>query len=253
MERGDVILNPVWAWHHHGNEGKEDVIWMDVLDVPFVGALGSVVYDYDYEKEGDGEKHFITPRGGATRSTDLFGAGGVVPKYERAATARGDHQPQVTYKYANMRNVLERMKSYEMDTYDGYIAEYVNPTTGRPVIPTMAAAMQLLKPKTELGTHRHTSSTVYCCVEGEGYTEVNGKRFEWGHNDIFVVPSWAWHRHVNTGKEDSILFSVTDAPPIQLMGFYREEGKDKAGNPFPVKRDYTTLAWRTHDYVPLNA
>ena len=249
MERGDVILNPVWAWHHHGNEGNEDVIWMDVLDVPFVNSLGSIIYDYDYAKEGDSDKHFITPRSGASRSDDLFGSGGVVPKYARMGQKQ---QPQVTYKYARMRESLERMKSYEMDPYDGYVAEYVNSATGRPTIPTMSVAMQLMPNGTPLAPHRHTSSTVYCVVEGNGYTEIAGKRFDWNRNDIFVVPPWAWHRHVNAGDKDAVLFSVTDAQPIQLLGFYREEGQDPEGKAFPIKRDYTTLAWRTHEYDPLN-
>jgi gentisate 1,2-dioxygenase len=248
MERGDVILNPVWAWHHHGNEGTEDVIWMDVLDVPMVTSLGSIVYDYDYAKEGDAEQHFITPRSGASRSDDLFGSGGVVPKLARSA--HGTQQPQVTYRYARMREALERMKSYEMDPYDGFIAEYVNPMTGRPIIPTMSVSMQLLPPGVALGTHRHTSSTVYCVVEGSGHSIIGDKTYEWTKNDIFVVPSWCWHRHVNTGDQDAVLFAVTDAQPIQLLGFYREEAEEN-GTIVPVKRDYATLAWRTHEYEAL--
>ncbi|HEY8692446.1 MAG TPA: cupin domain-containing protein, partial [Chloroflexota bacterium] len=39
MEPGDLILTPSWAWHDHGNDGQEMVVWMDGLDIPLVGAL----------------------------------------------------------------------------------------------------------------------------------------------------------------------------------------------------------------------
>jgi gentisate 1,2-dioxygenase len=38
-EVGDVILTPPHYWHDHGHEGKEPVIWMDVLDHPLAVPL----------------------------------------------------------------------------------------------------------------------------------------------------------------------------------------------------------------------
>src|SRR5262249_58090692 len=39
MEPGDLILTPSWAWHDHGNETKERVVWMDGLDIPLIQSL----------------------------------------------------------------------------------------------------------------------------------------------------------------------------------------------------------------------
>src|SRR5579872_7393948 len=50
MRPGDLIINPAWQWHDFGNEGTDDALWLDVLDVPLVTVLGSVFYDYDYEQ-----------------------------------------------------------------------------------------------------------------------------------------------------------------------------------------------------------
>jgi gentisate 1,2-dioxygenase len=78
--------------------------------------------------------------------------------------------------------------------------------------------------------HRHTSSTIYCAVEGEGYTDVDGTRLEWRKHDVFVVPTWAWHSHVNNkSNEPAILFAVTDAPAIEKLSLYREEGRAANG------------------------
>ena len=33
MAPGDLILTPSWAWHDHGNETNERVVWMDGLEI----------------------------------------------------------------------------------------------------------------------------------------------------------------------------------------------------------------------------
>jgi gentisate 1,2-dioxygenase len=68
-------------------------------------------------------------------------------------------------------------------------------------------------------------------AEGEGYTQVDDVRLEWKKNDIFVVPTWAWHAHVNANRETPvILFGVTDAPVAQKLSLYREQGKTANGD-----------------------
>jgi len=52
-------------------------------------------------------------------------------------------------------------------------------------------------------------------------------KLEWSKNDIFAVPTWAWHRHRNASQsEPALLFAVTDAPAIQKLSLYREETKE---------------------------
>ena len=53
------------------------------------------------------------------------------------------------------------------------------------------AAAQLLRPGEETELKRETAGTYYVVIEGTGATEVGGKRFEWGHNDLFMVPNCA--------------------------------------------------------------
>ena len=89
---------------------------------------------------------------------------------------------------------------------------------------TMSFLVQLLRPGEHTKRHRHTSSTAYCCLKGKGKTIVGDKVLEWGPNDMFVVPSWAWHEHVNgSSSEDAVLYSVSDAATLHRLGLYREE------------------------------
>jgi gentisate 1,2-dioxygenase len=104
-------------------------------------------------------------------------------------------------------------------------------------MPTMSFNMQMLRAGERTLSHRQTASTIYCVVDGHGFTQVGDTRLSWEKNDIFVVPSWAWHHHVNeSAGGEAYLFSVTDAPVLQKLGLYREEGRQPSGDVVSVAR-----------------
>jgi gentisate 1,2-dioxygenase len=228
MGPGDLVINPSWAWHDHGNEGDSEVTYLNILDVPLVAGLGCTFYDHEYWKEGDASPTIQSVKKHHNRSFDLYATGGIRPRMG-GRTAK-PYSPQLIYRYDEVRPALDRLTNYEPDPYDGYIIEYINPESGGPVMPTMSFTMQMLAPGQHTMAHRHTSSTIYCAVDGEGYTDVDGTRLEWRKNDVFVVPTWAWHEHVNKkSNEPALLFAVTDAPAIEKLSLYREEGRSANG------------------------
>ena len=102
--------------------------------------------------------------------------------------------------------------------------QYVNPATGGPVMKTLGAHIQLLRAGERTKAHRHTGSIVYTCAKGSGTSIIAGKRYDWSKNDIFVVPSWAFHEHANASeRDDAVLFSFSDLPSMVALGLYREE------------------------------
>ena len=53
-------------------------------------------------------------------------------------------------------------------------------------------------------------------------------RFEWNEKDVFALPGWEWHNHVNLeSHEDAILYSVTDAPTLRALDLYREQSREE--------------------------
>ena len=46
MEPGDLVLTPSWAWHDHGNETKDRVVWMDGLDIPLIASLEAMFFQF---------------------------------------------------------------------------------------------------------------------------------------------------------------------------------------------------------------
>jgi gentisate 1,2-dioxygenase len=214
MEVGDLVLTPNWKWHDHGHEGKsEPMVWLDGLDFPFVNALRPIFYE-----EIDEAQPVTRPEG---ESLNTFGTASVLPVKNRPTTP---FSPLCVYKWQPTYEALKNLQATEQDPYDGTIVEYVNPVTGGHVLATIAAYLQLLKPGAHTKAHRHTTSTVYCVARGSGYSVINGQRHDWEQNDIFVVPTWAWHEHV-AGDEEVVLFSYSDFPMQEPFGFYREEAK----------------------------
>ena len=75
----------------------------------------------------------------------------------------------------------------------------------------------------ETQPHRHSSSVVYHVVEGAGWSQIGDERITWQAKDVFCVPSWARHHHVNAASgEPAILFSFSDAPVLRALGLLRE-------------------------------
>jgi len=230
MARGDLVLTPNGQWHDHGNEGDEPVIWVDVLNVPLVESLDATIFEFAYVEGNAPEagapmerRDRQTVRAPAEHSHNLYAAGGLKPLFVDHARGTTEHSPQYFYRWADTRQALDRLRGYEGCPWDGIILEYIDPTTGGPVMPSMSFRSQLLRAREATRPQRRMASTIYCVLEGHGVTEIGGRRFEWGPNDVFVVPNWAWHHH-EAGAEDAVLYSVTDEPAMRKLGLYRQEG-----------------------------
>ena len=227
LERGDLVITPNGEWHDHGNDGTSPIIWVNVLDIGLVESLNAIFTEWEYYEVKDGNRRaakaqsHVRPAGW---SDMILGQGEIVPRFGPEERGRGIHSPKYLYPWSKTREVLHALRNEAGSPYDGIIVEYTNPVDGGSVVPTMSFQAQLLRPQEITRTHRHTANSVYCVLEGEGWTDIGGERFEWQQNDIFVVPGWKWHRHSNSSAtSDACLYSVSDAPVHHKLHFYREQ------------------------------
>ena len=86
-----------------------------------------------------------------------------------------------------------------------------------------------MRPGEETLPKRETCGTFIVAIEGKGRSEIGGQTFDWEENDIMVVPNFLWRRHINTGKSDAVLYTVSDSALLRNIGQYRAQGKDKSG------------------------
>jgi gentisate 1,2-dioxygenase len=217
MSPGDLVLTPNWTRHDHANDTDEPMIWLDGLDTPLVRMLEAGFYEeYHEESQSFGK--------GADPSVTKYGAGGLRPAWEPPSGAR--YSPLWHYPWSEARAALERLATEQGGSpFDGVILEYTNPLTGGPTMPTIACYVQLLRPGQHTEAHRHVCCTNYHVIEGAGYSLVGGERLTWEDKDVFTVPTWTLHEHVNTGNGPAFLFSFTDAPVMKALDLYREEAK----------------------------
>jgi 1-hydroxy-2-naphthoate dioxygenase len=210
MSPGDLILTPNWTWHDHYNGSNEDIIWLDGHDGPVVKALGVVRVEMFETKQQriEAPADFTRYRYGYTRP------------YEHKVKFP---DPPFKYPWDETYRALKSLAIGEGDPYDGVLLRYANPRDGGPTFRTIGCEIQLLREREKTRCHRHSSHTIYHAFRGAGRTTVGDHVLEWNQGDCFTVPSWEWHEHENPMRDEAILFSITDRPLKESLGFYWEE------------------------------
>ena len=128
MEPGDLVLTPSWAWHDHGNETNDRVVWFDGLDVPLIQSLEAMFFEmYD------------APRVPLSKSNNdsehLHGHAHLAPTWVKEKPLSS---PLLIYSWASAYEALISMRDQQGSPDDGIMLEYQHPQTGGTVLPTMA-------------------------------------------------------------------------------------------------------------------
>lgn len=216
LGENDFVLTPNGTWHEHAVAADgTPCIWQDGLDIPFVNAMEANFY----------EVHPDLAQAVAYEVDDMtrtWGNPGLTPGYEDWTKG---YSPMFKYEWEVTYEALRKYAgTTDGNPFDGILMEYVNPATNGPVMRTLGASMQMLRPGERTRAHRHTGSYLYHVAKGSGHSIVDGRRFDWSQHDIFCVPSWAWHEHANASDtDDACLFCLNDLPVIRAMDLYREQ------------------------------
>jgi len=194
MSPGDLVLTPSWCWHYHSHEGQDPVIWLDVLDLSLIRAIGSRFVEHH-------------------------------PKRREPESASSGRNSTVRYPFESAREALERMKTHcEWDASHGLKKEYIDPMTGGSVMPTLSAFLQLLPGGFSGTRYQSSESSVYSVVSGRGKVFVGtGEKeavFSYKPNDVLAIPCWCAHAFIAT--EESVLFSASDRGLQKQLGIWRE-------------------------------
>jgi len=227
LDANDFVLTPNGSWHEHGVEPDGlPCIWQDGLDIPLVNALEAGFYAVHPQLQ----QAVGYP---VDDSVHIWGAAGLRPQ---DVGWTKPYSPLFKYQWEPTYEALQRYAGAREDSpFDGALMHYTNPVNGGHVMATIGASMQLLRPGFTGSAHRHTGSFLYQVARGRGHSVINGERFDWQERDIFCVPSWAWHEHVNaSATEDACLFCFSDLPVMEKLGLYREEALADNGGRQPV-------------------
>lgn len=83
---------------------------------------------------------------------------------------------------------------------------------------SMDALVHEMDPGTTTTIHRHSWDAMLFVVAGNGWTEIDGERIEWGPGDSLHLPAWAWHRSGNEGTTTTRYLSFSSEPMLATMG-----------------------------------
>jgi gentisate 1,2-dioxygenase len=235
--RGDIVFTPNGTWHDHGNEDKDPMIWIDMLDWPLMEYLDCVWVDQNFTGENQANEKSQPTRFTDGHSTRLYGNGGLKPVFTSSQRGWGQMAtPMFHYKGVDVREALDRLRKEKGDPFEAIKMQFVNPVTGGPVYPTLDYSAQLIRAGEETSFKRETCSTFIVVMDGQGFSEIGGQRFDWEKNDIMAVPNFMWRRHVNTGTNDAVLYTVSDAALLRAIGQYRAQGKGAKDEVVQIER-----------------
>lgn len=212
MREGDFVITPSWTWHDHGNDSDRPMVWLDGLDIPILQF-----FDASFaERYPEDSQPLARPEGDALAR---YGSGLMPVDHKVGAPT----SPVFNYPYARTREALETMRrTEEWDPCHGLKLKYVNPATGDYAMPTIGTFMQLLPKDFETAAFRSTDAMVFSVVEGTGTIHIGDvNSFDFGPRDCFVVPSW--HPYRFETKEDVVVFSFSDRPVQEKLGFWRQD------------------------------
>ena len=213
MARGDLILTPSWTFHAHFNSGPSAMMWLDVLDLPLVGALEAIFFEPGRSRE----LHSGPQRSSAERR---YGQGpGLVPAGQDAPPSRPAHSPLTVYRWADTDTALDAL--LEVNGSNEATLRYTDPSRGSDVMPTLRCEMTRLLTETSSVSTRQAGSRVMAVLNGQGRVDIGAQTFSLDRGDVFVVPSWNTCRlHADA---DLDLFACSDAPVLEALSLFRSE------------------------------
>jgi len=82
---------------------------------------------------------------------------------------------------------------------------------------TVDAHVHELDPGSRTSIRRHSWDVLTFCVHGEGWTEIDGVRYDWRAWDSLHIPPWAWYRHGNDGDRTARFLSYSTEPFLDVI------------------------------------
>jgi gentisate 1,2-dioxygenase len=207
MSRGDLILTPTGLWHEHGHDGKDPVIWLDVLDLPLVYYT-----ETSYHIEG--------PSQSATEGQGFkaYARGGVVPT---KVFQRSDKSyPMLRYPWADTKAALHSLAS-ELPMGAPVQVTYVNPETGLDAENILGFYALMLRPGETLKLPVRSPAQVFHQIEGSTDVKVDGVAFTMVEADTSCAPGYTAVTLTNTSAQsESFIFVADEAPLHRKLGVY---------------------------------
>lgn len=200
MSRGDLILTPTGLWHEHGHDGKDPVVWLDVLDLP-------LVYFLEASYHIDGKKQDVNPGSGDA----AYSRGGVVPTqvFERSNKA----YPMLRYPWAEVKQSLVKLAK-DQPQLEMVQVTYINPETGTDAQNILGYYALMLRPGQKLNLPVRSPAMVFHVIEGAAKVAIEDQSFDLGEADTCCAPGYTNISMQNSSATEPAFIFIADETPL---------------------------------------
>jgi len=211
MSRGDLILTPTGLWHEHGHDGKDPVIWLDVLDLP-------MVYYMEASYHIEGARQEVKPGEGGKQ----YVRGGVLPSrvFERSKNA----YPMLRYAWKDAKAALESL-AQDDPSLEAVQVTYVNPETGADAQNILGFYSLMLRPGQTLRLPARSPAQVFHVIEGAVEAKIMNSTFKLDEADTCCAPGYEAVTLKNLqANQPSFVFIADESPLHRKLGVYEDRG-----------------------------
>jgi gentisate 1,2-dioxygenase len=244
-EAGDLMIVPPYCMHQHFcDEGPAILVYCQAGHGPFVANAGG-------GEQAESHESWKMPEDGKA----LYDENGDLVGYRRdgvdfvfradsatkqaLATRTFDQPPEPThevtdpYEYfirkfqeecywrQSVPQVIQPRMRQWYDTRNGRTLWYLHPQ-----LPELQVGMKLfeaylmeLPPGGRSGKHRHLGDEAHFIIEGTGYEEIDGQRWDWGAQDVVAIPNLATHQSFNADPDRPAKFLVYKSRTFDYSSF----------------------------------
>ena len=212
MQRGDLILTPTGTWHEHGHDGREPVIWLDVLDLP-------LMYYLEVSYHVDGPRQTVNPGPGE----HAYARGGVLPA---PMFQRGDRRyPMLRYPWTDVRAALQTLAAEPVERTEAAQVRYVNPENGDDCQNVLGYSALMLRPGQTLQLPPRSQASVFHLIEGQADIAVGEQRFALDEADTCCAPGYTPVTLANRSRTaPACLFIADESPLHRKLGVLETRG-----------------------------
>jgi gentisate 1,2-dioxygenase len=248
-QEGDLLLLPIkprGSTHQHWNRDEsKGCRWVAFRDLLMGHAIANTI---------DQVSEMPDARGAPQKRPEDFA------RREWKATVGGEQVPLVTHPDELSKvNLFDRMVAlrdlqrerlrqstflirgdelaWELNAH-GKMQWYLHPCIAYAAVNTHFFYRQEIPAGSRSGVQRHGGDAVFYITEGEGYTEVNGVRYNWKAGDVMTLPillEGVIYRHVNTGTT-RVRLIATERNVVHTTGVDRQSGFEQL-QPCPEYRE----------------
>jgi gentisate 1,2-dioxygenase len=211
MSRGDLILTPTGLWHEHGHDGREPVVWLDVLDLP-------LVYYLEASYHVDGPRQQVRPGHGE----QAYARGGLLPTpvFERTRQA----YPMLRSPWSEAKAALQALAAADAAP-EAVQLTYVNPETGAHAENILGFYALMLRPGQTLRLPVRSPASVFHVIEGGARVDVEGESFTLAEADTCCAPGYSAVTLANRSAGAPAFHFIADETPLHTkLGVFEHRG-----------------------------